>query len=103
MAIVVGSFYVRRQIGQRAWRTLHYVTFLAFLGATAHGVMAGTDSGTPVGVVDLRRLDDRRRLPARRTGSRCRSVAPTSDDVRAGSRARPHWLSRVNRVARTTG
>ena len=46
MAIVVGSFYVRRRIGQRAWRTLHYVTFLAFLGATAHGVMAGTDSGT---------------------------------------------------------
>ena len=47
MAIVVGSFYLRRRIGQRAWRTLHYVTFLAFLGATAHGVMAGTDSGTP--------------------------------------------------------
>jgi sulfoxide reductase heme-binding subunit YedZ len=47
MAIVVGSFYVRRQIGQRAWRTLHYVTFLAFLGATAHGIAAGTDSGTP--------------------------------------------------------
>jgi predicted ferric reductase len=47
MAIVVGSFYVRRQIGQRAWRTLHYFTFLAFVGATAHGVMAGTDSGTP--------------------------------------------------------
>lgn len=46
MAIVVGSFYVRQRIGQRAWRTLHYVTFVAFLGATAHGVMAGTDSGT---------------------------------------------------------
>ena len=47
MAIVVGSFYLRRRIGQRAWRTLHYVTFLAFVGATMHGVMAGTDSGTP--------------------------------------------------------
>jgi predicted ferric reductase len=46
MAIVVGSFYVRRRIGQRAWRTLHYVTFVAFVGATAHGVMAGTDSGS---------------------------------------------------------
>jgi predicted ferric reductase len=43
--IVVGSFYVRRHIGQRAWRTLHYLTFLAFLGATAHGIGAGTDSG----------------------------------------------------------
>jgi len=47
MALVVGSFYVRRQIGQRAWRTLHYVTFLAFIGATGHGVAAGTDSSTP--------------------------------------------------------
>ena len=47
MALVVGSFYVRRQIGQRAWRTLHYVTFLAFVGATGHGIIAGTDTGTP--------------------------------------------------------
>ena len=47
MAAVVGSFYVRRQIGQRAWRALHYVTFLAFVGATVHGVMAGTDSRSP--------------------------------------------------------
>ena len=46
-AIVIASFYVRRRIGQRAWRTLHYVTFLAFLGATVHGIFAGTDSGTP--------------------------------------------------------
>lgn len=47
MAIVVGSFYARRHIGQRAWRTLHYLTFLAFAGATVHGVLAGTDSAAP--------------------------------------------------------
>lgn len=46
MLVVVGSFYVRRRIGQRAWRLLHYVTFLAFVGATAHGLVAGTDSGS---------------------------------------------------------
>ena len=46
MAVVVGSFYLRRRIGQRAWRALHYVTFLAFVGATAHGILAGTDSGS---------------------------------------------------------
>jgi predicted ferric reductase len=46
MALVVGSFYVRRQIGQRAWRTLHYVTFLAFVGATVHGTMSGSDSSS---------------------------------------------------------
>ena len=47
MAVVVGSFYLRRHIGQRAWRTLHYLTFLAFVGATVHGIAAGTDSATP--------------------------------------------------------
>lgn len=45
MAAVVGSFYVRRHIGQRTWRLLHYLTFLSFIGATAHGVFAGTDTG----------------------------------------------------------
>jgi sulfoxide reductase heme-binding subunit YedZ len=44
-AVVVLSFYVRRHIGQRAWRLLHYLTFLAFLGAAGHGLLAGTDSG----------------------------------------------------------
>jgi predicted ferric reductase len=44
MALVTASFYVRRHIGQRAWRTLHYLTFLAFAGATAHGIAAGTDA-----------------------------------------------------------
>ena len=44
MAIVTLSFYVRRRIGQRAWRTLHYLTFLAFVGATVHGIASGSDS-----------------------------------------------------------
>jgi len=34
----------RRRIGQRAWRALHYLTFLAFAGSTVHGIAAGTDS-----------------------------------------------------------
>jgi predicted ferric reductase len=42
--MVVASFYARRRIGQRAWRLLHYATFLAFIGATAHGIGAGTDT-----------------------------------------------------------
>ena len=46
-AIVTASFYARRQIGQRAWRILHYVTFLAFIGATVHGIYSGSDSGSP--------------------------------------------------------
>ena len=47
MVVVYASFYLRSRIGQRGWRLLHYTTLLAFLGATAHGVMAGTDSPTP--------------------------------------------------------
>ncbi len=45
MALVTASFYVRRHIGQRVWRAIHYLTFLAFAGSTAHGIAAGTDSG----------------------------------------------------------
>jgi predicted ferric reductase len=45
--VVIASFSLRRRIGQKRWRTLHYLTFLAFLGATAHGLMAGTDTGAP--------------------------------------------------------
>ena len=43
--VVTASFYVRRHIGQRAWRVLHYVTFVAFIGATFHGIASGSDSG----------------------------------------------------------
>lgn len=45
--VVMGSFYVRRRIGQKRWRTIHYLAFLAWLGATAHGLMIGTDRGAP--------------------------------------------------------
>jgi DMSO/TMAO reductase YedYZ heme-binding membrane subunit len=44
--VVTASFYVRRHIGQRAWRVLHYVTFLAFIGATFHGIASGSDTGS---------------------------------------------------------
>ena len=46
-AIVTASFYVRRRIGQSVWRLIHYLTFLAFLGGTIHGLTSGSDSGTP--------------------------------------------------------
>lgn len=46
-AAVTASFYLRKRIGQRAWRTFHYLTFLAFAGATIHGIAAGSDSNAP--------------------------------------------------------
>jgi methionine sulfoxide reductase heme-binding subunit len=47
MLLVHLSFRLRRRIGVRNWRRLHYATYVAFLGATAHGLMAGTDSARP--------------------------------------------------------
>ncbi|NKQ35647.1 MAG: hypothetical protein HF973_08540 [Chloroflexi bacterium] len=47
MFITTLSFYWRKQLGQKKWRQLHYLTFVAFAAVTAHGVMAGTDSGSP--------------------------------------------------------
>jgi hypothetical protein len=44
--VVTLSFYARRRIGQRAWRLLHYASFLSFAGASYHGIMSGSDSGT---------------------------------------------------------
>ncbi len=43
--IITLSFYVRRTISQKVWRWLHYLTFLVYVLALLHGLMAGTDSG----------------------------------------------------------
>lgn len=42
--LVTITFYIRRHIGQRAFRVIHYASFIAFLAAAAHGLFAGTDS-----------------------------------------------------------
>ena len=46
MALVTVSFYVRRWIGARTWRALHYLSFAVFVLAALHGLFAGTDSST---------------------------------------------------------
>jgi sulfoxide reductase heme-binding subunit YedZ len=43
--VVYASFSVRKRIGTRTWRRLHWLTYAIFVGATVHGIMAGTDSG----------------------------------------------------------
>lgn len=48
LAVVVHvSFALRRRIGARTWRRLHYATFAVFVAASAHGVLAGSDAGRP--------------------------------------------------------
>jgi|CXWL01.1.fsa_nt_gi hypothetical protein len=44
LAVVVASSYLRRFIGYRAWRAIHFATFALFGVATLHGVTAGTDA-----------------------------------------------------------
>ncbi len=43
-AIVVGSFYIRKQMGNKAWRFVHFSSFLTFVFVLMHGIFSGTDS-----------------------------------------------------------
>jgi len=43
---VYGSFWARKRIGYKAWRALHYASFLAFVLAAGHGLLSGTDTHT---------------------------------------------------------
>jgi sulfoxide reductase heme-binding subunit YedZ len=47
MVVVYASFALRRRIGIRNWRRLHWATYAIFAAATAHGLAAGTDSAQP--------------------------------------------------------
>jgi DMSO/TMAO reductase YedYZ heme-binding membrane subunit len=47
MVVASGSFYVRKHIGQKAWRYVHFSTFGTYAAAAVHGIMAGTDSTNP--------------------------------------------------------
>ena len=42
---VTFTFYIRRQIGNRAWRVIHYLSYAVFAMALLHGLFSGTDSG----------------------------------------------------------
>ena len=46
-AIVTFSFYVRRRIGHRTWRFVHYGSFMVYFLVTIHGLEAGTDTRSP--------------------------------------------------------
>lgn len=48
LAIVTLSFYAKGLIGQKAWRTIHFLAFGTFAGALIHGILAGTDTTNPI-------------------------------------------------------
>ena len=53
-AALVISFYARKNVGPRAWRVAHYLTFPAYGLVLIHGITSGTDSSAlPVQVMYL--------------------------------------------------
>lgn len=48
MFLITFSFYVKKWIGQAAWRAIHMMSFGTFIGAGLHGVFSGTDTSHPI-------------------------------------------------------
>ena len=47
MVLVYASFSMRKRIGPKNWRRLHWATYAIFGAATVHGIAAGTDTTRP--------------------------------------------------------
>ncbi len=91
MFIITASFYVKKWIGQNAWRAIHMMSFGTFVGAALRGVFSGTDSGHPVVVgtyvatsaivlmlLVIRITQAAVTPPARRTGASTRKPRPAA-------------------------
>lgn len=83
LIIVVASFYLKKHIGQKTWRLIHFASLGVFLASLIHGVSAGTDTRTPLmiglyvgsaGVVGFL-------LAVRLTGARETGRSPRSRDL----------------------
>ena len=44
IAILVGSFYIKKRIGHRTWKLIHTASFAVWIMTSLHGIFAGTDS-----------------------------------------------------------
>jgi predicted ferric reductase len=42
--MIIVSFTIRRRIGTRAWRLVHFVSFVSYFVALIHGITSGTDT-----------------------------------------------------------
>lgn len=47
LVVVIGSFYIKKHIGQKVWRGIHFASFGLFISALLHGILAGTDTSSP--------------------------------------------------------
>jgi methionine sulfoxide reductase heme-binding subunit len=91
------SFRVRKRIGSRTWRRIHWLTYAVFAGAVVHGIGSGTDSGTPwalalyggavgavAGLTGWRAVTARRGTRAAPRSSPSRQTRPMGDTVTSG-------------------
>lgn len=46
MLIITLSFYIRKKIGPKTWRAIHFVSFATYVMVLIHGLLAGTDTLT---------------------------------------------------------
>jgi methionine sulfoxide reductase heme-binding subunit len=46
--LVTAAFYLKKKIGAETFRKIHYLSLVAYLGGTLHGLFAGTDSVLPI-------------------------------------------------------
>ncbi len=46
--IILGSFYVRKRIGSKVWRFIHYFTYLTYGSVLVHALLAGSDAGLKI-------------------------------------------------------
>ena len=44
--IIALTFYIRKVIGKKTWRVIHYASFACYLIALIHGLASGTDVGS---------------------------------------------------------
>ena len=42
------TFYIRSKITMKAFRVVHYLSFIAYIGAVVHSVFSGTDTPLPM-------------------------------------------------------
>jgi sulfoxide reductase heme-binding subunit YedZ len=78
LAALLGlSFYARRRIGARRWRSAHRLTIVVWALAAGHALTAGTDASTPwmraillVSAIPIAGLFAARVLGGRRRGAR---------------------------------
>ena len=46
MLLITLSFYIRKKIGSKTWRAIHFISFATYISVLLHAVLAGTDAST---------------------------------------------------------